>query len=91
MSDELALGALAAARELGLRVPEDVSVVGWDDAPGARDADPPLTTVAQSLYEQGRMCAQLLMRATRGELASGDLVHLAPWQLVTRGSTGPPG
>ena len=90
MSDELALGVLAAARELGLRVPEEISVVGWDDSPSARAADPALTTVGQSLYDQGRTCARLLIAATRGEIAAGDLVHLAPWQLITRDSTGPP-
>jgi DNA-binding LacI/PurR family transcriptional regulator len=83
MSDELGLGALAAARELDLRVPEDVSVVGWDDVPSARE----LTTIAQSLHDQGRTCARLLVAATEGEIA-GD-VHFAPWRLVTRGSTGP--
>lgn len=88
MSDELALGALDAARELGLGVPEDVSVVGWDDSPGARAGD--LTTIGQSLHDQGRTCARLLIAATRGELARDDLVHLAPWQLIARGSTGPP-
>jgi len=90
MSDQLAIGALAAARELGLRVPRDVSVVGWDDSPSARDSEPPLTTIRQSLHDQGRTCAQLLMAATRGELAGEDLVHLAPWQLVTRESTASP-
>ena len=90
MSDELAIGALAAARELDLHVPHDLSVVGWDDSPGARASDPALTTIRQSLHDQGRTCAQLLLAATRGELAADDLVHLAPWQLVTRDSTGPP-
>src|SRR4051794_11394480 len=90
MSDELAVGALAAARELGLRVPGDLSVVGWDDLPSARAGDPALTTIAQSLHDQGRTCARLLIAATRGELAAEDLVHLAPWQLITRASTGPP-
>jgi DNA-binding LacI/PurR family transcriptional regulator len=90
MSDELAVGALAAARELGLRVPYDVSLVGWDDAPSARAVDPTLTTVRQSLHDQGRTCARLLIAATRGEIAPGDLVHLAPWQLITRDSTGSP-
>ncbi len=90
MSDELAVGVLAAARELDLRVPDDVSVVGWDDLPSARASDPALTTVRQSLHDQGRTCARLLITATRGELAADDLVHLAPWQLVTRDSTGPP-
>src|SRR3954449_3683422 len=90
MSDQLAVGVLAAARELDLRVPQDVSVVGWDDAPAAAASDPPLTTIRQSLHDQGRTCAQLLVTATRGEVAAGDLVHLAPWELVARASTGPP-
>jgi DNA-binding LacI/PurR family transcriptional regulator len=90
MSDELAIGVLAAARELDLRVPHDLSVVGWDDLPSARTSDPALTTVSQSLHDQGRTCARLLITATRGELAANDLVHLAPWQLITRDSTGPP-
>jgi DNA-binding LacI/PurR family transcriptional regulator len=90
MSDELAIGALAAAREVDLRVPHDVSVVGWDDSPSARANDPALTTVRQSLHDQGRTCARLLISATRGEIGTDDLVHLAPWQLITRDSTGPP-
>jgi DNA-binding LacI/PurR family transcriptional regulator len=90
MSDQLALGALAAARELDLRVPRDLSVIGWDDSVSARASDPALTTVHQSLHDQGRTCARLLLAATRGELAADDLVHLAPWQLITRDSTGPP-
>jgi DNA-binding LacI/PurR family transcriptional regulator len=90
MSDELATGAVAAARELRLAVPRDLSVLGWDDAPSARASDPALTTVAQSLYDQGRTCARLLITATRGETAADDLVHLAPWQLVRRKSTRPP-
>jgi DNA-binding LacI/PurR family transcriptional regulator len=90
MSDELAIGVLAAARELDLRVPHDLSVVGWDDLPSARATDPTLTTISQSLQDQGRTCAKLLITATRGELAANDLVHLAPWQLITRDSTGSP-
>jgi DNA-binding LacI/PurR family transcriptional regulator len=90
MSDELAIGVLAAARELDLHVPQHVSVVGWDDSPSARASDPALTTISQSLHDQGRTCARLLIAATRGEIADDDLVHLAPWQLITRDSTGPP-
>jgi LacI family transcriptional regulator len=71
-------------------VPHDLSVLGWDDSPSARAGDPALTTVGQSLHDQGRTCARLLINATRGELADDDLVHFAPWQLVTRDSTGPP-
>jgi DNA-binding LacI/PurR family transcriptional regulator len=90
MSDELAAGVLVAARELGLHVPRDLSVVGWDDAPSARAGEPALTTVGQSLYDQGRTCARLLIAATRGEIADDDLVNLAPWQLIIRESTGSP-
>jgi DNA-binding LacI/PurR family transcriptional regulator len=90
MSDELAIGVLAAARALDLRVPHDLSVVGWDDLPSARASDPALTTVSQSLHDQGRTCARLLITATRGELAADELVHLAPWRLITRDSTGSP-
>lgn len=90
MSDELAFGVLGAARELNLRVPHDLSVLGWDDSPSARASNPALTTVAQSLHDQGHTCAQLLITATRGDIAAHDLVHLAPWQLMTRDSTGSP-
>jgi DNA-binding LacI/PurR family transcriptional regulator len=90
MSDELAIGVLAAARELDRRVPHDVSVLGWDDSSSACASDPALTTVSQSLHDQGRTCARLLISATRGEIAADDLVHLAPWQLITRDSTGSP-
>jgi len=90
MSDELAVGVLAAARELDLRVPHDVSVLGWDDSPSARASDPALTTIGQSLHDQGRTCARLLISATRGEIAADDLVHLAPWELIERDTTGPP-
>src|SRR5215210_8086655 len=86
MSDELAVGVLAAARDLDLRVPADLSVLGWDDSPSARAGDPPLTTVGQSLHDQGRTCARLLINATRGEIGADDLVHLAPWRLITRDS-----
>jgi DNA-binding LacI/PurR family transcriptional regulator len=90
MSDEFAVGALVAAGELNLRVPHDLSVVGWDDLPSARASNPALTTIGQSLHDQGRTCAQRLIAATRGDNAAGDLVHLAPWQLITRDSSGPP-
>jgi DNA-binding LacI/PurR family transcriptional regulator len=89
MSDELAIGVLDAAHELDLHVPRDLSIVGWDDSPGARATEPALTTVAQSLHDQGRTCARLLIAATRGDIAAADLVHLEPWQLITRDSTGP--
>ncbi len=82
MSDELAIGALEAARARGLEVPRELSVVGWDDTPEARRADPPLTTIRQSLRDQGRRCAEL---AASG--ASGALAEPQPWELVVREST----
>jgi DNA-binding LacI/PurR family transcriptional regulator len=85
MSDELALGAMAAAADAGLAVPGDVSVVGFDDVPGAADAHPALTTVRQPHREKGRRAAALLLRPdpARDE-------HRLPVELVVRGSTGPP-
>jgi DNA-binding LacI/PurR family transcriptional regulator len=53
MSDELAIGALAAARELGLRVPRDVSVIGWDDSPARAPAIPPSARSASRCPTKG--------------------------------------
>ncbi|MBO4210364.1 LacI family DNA-binding transcriptional regulator, partial [Micromonospora echinofusca] len=69
-SDLMAFGALRALREAGRRVPEDVAVIGFDDAPIARQADPPLTTVFQPVEEMGRQMARLLVDRIRGELVS---------------------
>ncbi|WP_125778410.1 LacI family DNA-binding transcriptional regulator [Antribacter gilvus] len=77
-SDELALGALDALRENGLAVPDDVSVTGWDDGPGAEAAG--LSTVWQSLFEQGRVC---------GSVAAGLEVTStsSAWRIVPRSTT----
>ena len=61
ISDVLALGAVQAARELGLRVPEDLSVVGFDDVEYAVMGHPRLTTVRQPCYELGRTAGELLL------------------------------
>ncbi|PVZ09446.1 LacI family DNA-binding transcriptional regulator [Actinomycetospora cinnamomea] len=86
MSDELALGAMAAAADAGLAVPGDVSVVGFDDVPAAADAHPPLTTVRQPHREKGRLAASLLLRPG----GVHDDEHHLPVELVVRGSTAPP-
>lgn len=85
MSDELALGALAAAADAGLSVPGDVSIVGFDDVPAAADAHPALTTVRQPHREKGRLAAELLLRPS----AAVD-EHRLPVELVVRASSGPP-
>ena len=83
-SDRLALGALDAARAAGLRVPEDLSVVGFDDLPGAAGSKPPLTTIRQPLLEKGEIAGRLL---TAGPT---DHAAILPVELVVRGSTAPP-
>jgi len=66
-SDLMAFGALRALAEAGRRVPDDVAVVGFDDAPIARQAVPPLTTVFQPIEEMGRQMAKLLVARIRRE------------------------
>ncbi len=61
MSDQLAFAAIAAAHRLGLRVPADVSIVGFDDTPQAAWSEPPLTTVRQDLAGKGRVAGELVM------------------------------
>ncbi|MER5268557.1 LacI family DNA-binding transcriptional regulator [Actinosynnema sp. NPDC002837] len=87
-SDELAFGALQAVRDLGLRVPADVSVVGFDDVPAAEHADPPLTTVRQPLADKGRHAGELALRLLDGG-RPGEPTRL-PVSLVPRDSTAPP-
>jgi DNA-binding LacI/PurR family transcriptional regulator len=84
MGDELALGVLQAAKERRLRVPDQLAVTGWDDSPRALAAEPRLTTVAQSVREQGLACARAVLDRPTGP-AEADL-H--PWRLVVRASTG---
>ncbi|MCC3294443.1 LacI family DNA-binding transcriptional regulator [Arthrobacter sp. zg-Y411] len=87
-NDHIALGLVHAFAEAGLRVPEDVSVVGFDDVPEAAHFLPPLTTVRQDFPELGRRCVAVLL----GELQGRDPVKtgdVAP-KLVRRGSTAAP-
>ena len=83
----MTLGALQALRDLGLRVPDDIAVVGWDDGPWAPLLDPPLTVVAQPTEQIGRLAAELL--ATTGERGAGAGVRriVLPSTLVVRGSS----
>ena len=87
MSDELALGAIRAADDLGLSVPGEVSIVGFDDTPAASWSDPPLTTVRQDLVAKGRRAGELALRMLDGD-RPGRPVTIGV-ELLVRGSTGP--
>ncbi len=87
-SDELARGAIEAAHSLGLSVPEDLSVVGFDDTEIARIASPPLTTVRQPLQEMGAVALKTVLRLVAGERIDSRHVELAT-ELVVRASTAP--
>jgi DNA-binding LacI/PurR family transcriptional regulator len=81
MTDLMALGVLDHARKAGIAVPDQLSVVGFDDIPEAATSDPPLTTVAQPIREKGRVAAKLIF--DRGE----PRTEMLPVKLVVRGST----
>jgi LacI family transcriptional regulator len=84
-NDDMAVGALRAARERGLRVPDELSVVGFDDSEQAPIVTPALTTVRQPLAEMGRMAVSLLTRLLEGQRLEALRVELAT-RLVVRGS-----
>jgi DNA-binding LacI/PurR family transcriptional regulator len=85
-NDQMGLGVLAALHRAGLHVPDDISVVGFDDLPEAPYFTPPLTTVRQDFAELGRRGVHLLLARLRGEEPHLDPV---PATLVVRSSTGP--
>ena len=84
-SDPLAIATLRVARERGIRVPEDLALVGFDDSPLAEVAEPPLTTVHQPTETMGREMARLLCGRIRGEEA-GPLVTILGTRIVVRQS-----
>ena len=85
-SDEAAAGVIEAARSRGLRVPQDLSVVGFDDTQIARFASPPLTTVRQPLREMGAVAVRTALRLAANEKLDSHHVELAT-ELVVRHST----
>jgi alanine racemase len=85
-SDLMALGAIRAARQRGLVVPADLSVVGYDDSPLIAFTDPPLTTVRQPVREMAVAAVQALMDEIRGQAAPHSEYVFSP-ELVVRGST----
>lgn len=88
-TDQVAAGVLEAARRRGVRVPQDLSVVGFDDTAVAEVLSPPLTTVRQPLREMGRVALRTALRLAAREQLESHHVELAT-ELVVRSSTAPP-
>lgn len=85
-NDQMAIGAMDVLRRRGLAVPDDVSIVGFDDIPFARYSVPPLTTIAQPVREIGHETVRLLLGIVRGQVQSAVSVVL-PHRLIVRDST----
>jgi DNA-binding LacI/PurR family transcriptional regulator len=84
-SDAMAYGALQAISEMGLRVPEDIAVIGFDDLEFSGFTNPPLTTIRQPRYEMGQKSMELLIEILRGAGKNGRKIRLDP-ELVIRKS-----
>jgi DNA-binding LacI/PurR family transcriptional regulator len=89
MSDAIAIGAMRAIRDLGMRVPEDISVVGFDDIDMAQYMDPPLTTVRQPMRRKGEEAVRLLLAVVNGEQPP-EIHETLATRLIVRASTAPP-
>lgn len=87
-SDMMAIGALKVLREAGLRVPEDIAVVGFDDIPLASMVDPPLTTVRQPIEQLGSTAAELLISLLQNPQEATVHRIVLPTELVIRASCG---
>jgi alanine racemase len=88
MSDAMAIGVLRAAREMGLRVPEDLSVVGFDDIDISQHTNPPLTTVHQPIRQKGESAVRLLLTVVERREQRPAQIRLET-RLIVGGSTGP--
>ena len=88
-NDIAAIGAIRAMRDHGLRVPEDISVVGFDDMESAAFHNPSITTIHQPLHQMGMIAARLLLQRVRGEAKVPRMLSVLP-ELVIRESTCPP-
>ena len=86
-NDPMAFGVMKAIQQAGKRIPEDISVIGFDDITSSADAHPPLTTVRQPLREMGRVGAQILLDMLRGHVHQ-DKVELRT-SLILRDSCAP--
>ena len=88
-NDGMAIGVIQTAKRLGRRIPEDVSIVGFDDIQFARYTDPPLTTIAQPMRDIGEGTVRLLLEILEGKEIAPVSVTL-PHTLMVRSSTAPP-
>ena len=88
-NDVMAMGALHAIRAHHLRVPHDVSIVGFDDIAMAAHTNPPLTTVDQPTYRMGKLAMQMLRHLMQGQPIPGDGYTLVESPLIVRESTAP--
>jgi len=84
-SDMIAIGAMAACRDTGLNVPQDIAVVGFDDIPAAAFANPPLTTVVQDVRLAGLTLVETLLAQIRNQPTTHTML---PTRLVVRHSSG---
>ena len=89
-NDLQAIGVFEAARRAGMRIPQELSVVGFDDLPYAQWSGPPMTTVRQPLADMGATAARLLVALSRGEQPDQLRIELST-TLIVRESTAPPG
>jgi LacI family transcriptional regulator len=88
-NDVMAMAAMDAVRDHGLRVPEDISILGFDDIPQAALVRPALTTVRQPLEEMGRVATQMLLDIIQGSGVRSARVEL-PTELIIRNTTAAP-
>ena len=89
-NDEMAIGVLETARQRGVRVPRDLSVIGFDDIRFARYVDPPLTTIAQPMRDIGEGSVRLLLDILQGRTTTPQSITL-PHTLMIRSTTAPVG
>ena len=92
-NDDMALGVLAAAQRLGLAVPDDLSIAGFDDSPASSLVWPPLTTVRQPIAQMARVAVDMLIAANRNDaelIPEPNLHHVLAHELVVRDSTSKP-
>jgi LacI family repressor for deo operon, udp, cdd, tsx, nupC, and nupG len=88
-NDEMAIGAIRCIRQAGLRVPEDISVAGFDDIPFAAFCDPPLTTIYQPAEAFGQRAVEIMIALSEDRPLGSEEHVVLPFKLVTRGSTAP--